>query len=244
MNAWQQMFVQRLPSLHLPVMEVAFQSPVGVQAVSSYRAAWFDRFADKTMQHFSAGRLDTPHANSADARSVFFRRHDDQGFFLGLSADYSLFLTAPVGFIDFHRTLEAIPSGTHHRTSKFVQQGPRRLIAAQSQHALEGQGTSTVLLARDAPHGSEPEGKRQMAVLKDRPRSDRSLMTTTATEPQPPRRFPGLRALAPGANKAFRPPQPKQVVPTGLVRGKAAFKVHQRLRIFLNHAPTLPVGVG
>src|SRR3990170_5101452 len=101
MYAWQQMFVRRLPSLYLPVMKIAFESPVGVQAVGSHRTARLDRCANKTVQIRPVGRGDAPHANTADGRSVFFGRHDDQGFFLGLSTDHPRFLAAPVGFIDF-----------------------------------------------------------------------------------------------------------------------------------------------
>jgi hypothetical protein len=118
----------------------------------------------------------------------------------------------------------------------------RALKGSVRYRVSNGQCAGTVLLVRHVPHGSERKGKRQVAVLKVRPGSHRSLMTAIATEPKPPLHFPALRALAPRARKPIGPAQRTQVVATGLVRSKAAFKIHQRLRIILDHAPTLQIG--
>jgi len=244
MDARQQVFSLGLMSLHLPVMHVAPQGPVSVQPVRSYRAARFDDFVNKTVQHLSARRVDPPHPNATDARPILFCRNDNQGLFFGFSADYAFFLATPERLVDFHRALQAITARPDHRAPEFVQQRPGGLVAAQPQQSLDRQGTASVLLARDIPHGSKPKHQRQMAILKNRASRDGRLMSAIAAHPatttRPPR---GLSATF-RTNKTGRPTEGEQVIPARPVGVKTTLKLHQRFRIILPHARTLYIGGG
>jgi|GEM_PF-5826947 len=57
-------------------------------------------------------------------------------------------------------------------------------VAPQSQNKLHAQGTDPILPARHVPNGSEPQGQRQAAALKDSARSHRRLVSATPERPQ------------------------------------------------------------
>src|SRR6266511_4421106 len=97
MYSGQQMLgVRRLMLLDLPVVNVAFQFPVSLQAVAYDGAARFDGFDNKTMQRGSIGIGDVPQPNATDAFSVGLGCHDDQGFADRLASPDSRFLRSPI----------------------------------------------------------------------------------------------------------------------------------------------------
>src|SRR5439155_15951727 len=101
----------------------------------------------------------------------------------------------------------------------------------EPQHALQTEGADAILLAGHPPQSVEPHLHRGARVLKNRPRSQRSLVRAVRTLPerrtQPPRpAFP-----TPGAAEPFRPAHPEKIVTTGFLRSEAPFEVRQRARI-------------
>src|SRR5437588_352733 len=101
----------------------------------------------------------------------------------------------------------------------------------EPQHALQTEGADAILLAGHPPQSVEPHLQRGARVLKNRPRSQRSLVRAVRTLPerrtQPPRpAFP-----TPGAAEPFRPAHPEKIVTTGFLRSEAPFEVRQRARI-------------
>src|SRR5947208_13695997 len=101
----------------------------------------------------------------------------------------------------------------------------------EPQHALQTEGADAILLAGHPPQSVEPHLHRGARVLKNRPRSQRSLVRAVRTLPerrtQPPRpAFP-----TPGAAEPFRPAHPEKIVTTGFLRAEAPFEVRQRARI-------------
>src|SRR5213078_2813654 len=101
----------------------------------------------------------------------------------------------------------------------------------EPQHALPTEGADAILLAGHPPQSVEPHLHRGARVLKNRPRSQRSLVRAVRTLPerrtQPPRpAFP-----TPGAAEPFRPAHPEKIVTTGFLRSEAPFEVRQRARI-------------
>ena len=72
--------VRRLMLLDLPIVNVAFQSAVSLQAVAYNRAAQFDGLDNKTMQCGSVGIGDVPQPDATDALSIGLGRDDDQCF--------------------------------------------------------------------------------------------------------------------------------------------------------------------
>lgn len=244
MDMRQQVFSLRLMSLHLPVMHIALQDPVRVQAIGSYRAAWFDRFVNKTVQHFSAGRVDAPHPDATDATPVLFCSYDNQSLFFGFSTDYAFFFTTPEASSTSTVPCRRWRSGRTRRAKELMQQRPGGLIAAQSQQPLDRQGTASVLLACDVPHCSKPKRQRQMGILKNRAGRDGCLMSAIAAHPTGATRPPSGLPTTYRTNETVGPAEDEQVISARLVGFKATLKLHQRFWIILSHAQTQHIGAG
>src|SRR5712692_7962885 len=111
----------------------------------------------------------------------------------------------------FNPATQPIPVWPDHRPPQLVQPGPGRLVAPQSQNALQAERTGTILLAGDVPHGAKPRHQRFARVLKNRPGRGRGLTTgncdtdTPPHAPLPPPRLdkPGQRN-PPGQRSASR----------------------------------------
>src|SRR5260370_8261666 len=92
-----------------------------------------------------------------------------------------------------------------------MQHRPSGLVAAKTQNTLQAQSADAVLLARDLPHGSEPDRQRQMAVLKDGARRDRHLIAALVASPTiTPNQTP-LSSPAPRTQPSAGPPTTSQV---------------------------------
>ncbi len=107
---------------------------------------------------------DAVQTDAANATTAFLCRHDDNGLVLGLTSAPALFRAADVSLVDLDLTGEAIAARADHRPAQFMQPGPGRLVAAQTEHPLEAQRTDAVLLAGDEPHGEKPQPQRLARV--------------------------------------------------------------------------------
>lgn len=134
----------------------------------------------------------------------------------------ALFAPADKRLVGLDLTGERLAVRPHHRTPQFVPPSPRRLLAADSQHAVQANGTRSVLLPDAPPHCWEPEFERFPSVLKDGAGGDGHRGFACATPKELVRREPCLGAPAVRTLKALGPPQLHQLVPTGLLRGELA----------------------
>jgi len=66
-----------------------------------------------------------------------------------LTAGSSGMHTTDIRFIHFNVSRQSIALRAHHRSPQLVQPGPRRLVAAEAQHALQAQRAGAGLLAGD-----------------------------------------------------------------------------------------------
>src|SRR5204862_4697496 len=98
-------------------------------------------------------------------------------------------------------------------------------------HALQTEGADAILLAGHPPQSVEPHLQRSARVLKNRPRSQRSLVRTARTLPERGTQPPSSAFPTPGAAEPFRPAHPEKIVTTGFLRSEAPFEVRQRARI-------------
>lgn len=144
------------------------------------------------------------------------------------------FLAAPVGFVHLDRSSQTIPPRPHHCPTKFVQPSPSRYITAQTQFLLQAHRTCTILLAGYVPSRSKPHTQRLAGVLKDCARRDRSLIAACpANQPSPSCR-PIPWSLTTWANKAGRPTQADQVIPTRFLGRKSFFQFHHCSRVIFH----------
>jgi hypothetical protein len=202
-------------------MPVARQPQVGLQPVGPHRPAGLDRLSDEAVQRGLGQVGNTPQTDAADPRTVRLRRDDDQGLVIGQATGDRLLIGPPIGFVHLDHARQAVPPRPNHGPAEFVQQGPGRLVAAQPEYPLQAQSAGAVLLAGHVPHGPEPDGEGQMAVLKDRARGHRRLAPAGRAQPQTPRHAPGGTAGTARADKTRGPAKREEITATGRVLGKA-----------------------
>jgi hypothetical protein len=77
--------------------------------------------------------LDAPKADPADGPTALFGGHGDNGVGFGAPTALALFRASGVGFVDFCRPRETIPTRPDHRPPQLVQPSPGRLVAAKPQ---------------------------------------------------------------------------------------------------------------
>src|SRR5207247_646155 len=123
------------------------------------------------------------------------------------------------------------PARSHHRPPQFVQPTPRRLVTAEPQHALQTEGADAILLTGHPPQSVEPHLQRSARVLKNRPRSQRSLVRTARTLPERGTQPPSSAFPTTGTAKPFRPAHPEKIITTSFLRSEALLEVRQRARI-------------
>ena len=179
---------------------------------------------------------DSCHANAPDAFAILLGSDDNERLAVDQSAGCSAgFCRAPIGFIDFHYSLQTFPAGAHHRLSQLVEHQPRRLVTTQPQSPLEAEGTHPVLLAGYVPHRSKPHRQRKMGVLKHSPRQHRNLHPASSAKPKPARNRPGVFLSASRTSKACGPPQLKKISSACSIIGKPSLNFSQSAWILLGH---------
>ena len=136
--------------------------------------------------------------------------------------------------VHLHPPVQPIPVRSYHRTSQFMQPGPRRLITGQAQHALQPQGAGPVLLTGHIPHRAEPHDQRLPSVLENGARSSRGLTPAAAALKQGGTNQNRLGPLTLRAPKSVRPSQAYQVGPTAFFRREATLELLNSTRIVLH----------
>lgn len=173
--------------------------------------------------------------NAAYPFAIFLGRNCNNSLVFRQTTDGAFFLTAPIGFVHLNRSPQAISPRSHHCPTKFVQPCPGRYVASQAQHLLQTHRPCTVFLTGNVPDRSKPHSQRLVGVLENRARRDGSLIAACPANQTSPRCRPISRSLAMRANKAARPAQANQVVPTRLLRRKSFFQFHNRPRIIFHN---------
>jgi hypothetical protein len=208
---------------------------IGLQPITHYHPALLDRLPDEGRQAVARPIGDLLHANVSDPFTSNLGGNDHQRLVSDVPTPSALFDPADKRLVDLDFACERLTARPHHRTPQFVQPGPRRLVAADSQHAVQADGTRPVLLPDDPPHRLEPEPERLPSVLKDGAGGDGHRGFACATPKELVRREPCVGAPAVRASKALGPPQLHQVVSTGLLREELAVKCGCRSRVL--HGP-------
>jgi hypothetical protein len=218
------------------------QSRVGFPSIGMHRTARHHSFLDKTKERLRRTVGNLSHANASDPSAILLGCDNDQR--LGGAAPPFESRPADLGFVHFDSSAKFIPTGSDHRSAKFMKNRPGGLVAAQAQDTLQPKRAGSVLLARHMPDRTAPQTQRQMAVLEKGPCRHCGLVPTEATNQPPSLRGPRFCPSTPWADKTFRPSEPSQVSTALLVGGKSPFQFQKRLRIVLNHSFLLQLGVG
>src|ERR1022692_233367 len=215
----------------------ALQGQISQPAVGVDDAARFYRVLQKGHQACGRGVYNLAHPNPTDPGPIFLSGNDNQGFIQIEPAGQALLQTADVAFIYLHSAREQITPRSYHGAAQFMQQCPRCLIPFQSQHSLQSQRASPVLLSGHPPHGAKPHRQRSPRILEDRSGCDRSLVPTPGTLPQTSHRPRFLRSAV-GTAETRRPTESCQIRPTRVLGSEVRLKLRQITRILFHHSHT------
>lgn len=93
---------------------------------------------------------------------------------------------------------------SYHRPTQFVYPRPSGSIATKSKNTVKSKRICSVFLARNVPHGTEPETKRLLCVLKYCPSCYRGLKSALFTFKQSVRACPIFIVIARRTTEAIR----------------------------------------
>lgn len=158
------------------------------------------------------------------------------------SAAATLVVAADKGLVDLDLPPKRLSLGGHHRPAQLLEDQPGGLVARDPELTLELDGGNPRRVGGDEVGGPEPEPKRGVDPMHDRPRGDRRLMMTPRALPQVTTlENPASPAGASGTAKALRPTRRRQVVQARSVVGKALLKIHDAAReVWPAHTTTIP----
>ncbi len=137
-------------------------------------------------------------------------------------------------FHQLPRTSKVIPARADHGATQLMQPGPRGTIAPKPQNTLKAQCTDPRLLIGYVPHRLKPKFQRFPGILKNGPCSYGGLKITRSASIQTTVHDPKSFKTTPWTSKTFRPSQSRQIIDTGLFRGKFFFKFLHSSGIFLH----------
>src|SRR6516164_896432 len=220
------------------LMDVTFRSQgaVAVPPVRVHHTPRCDRFRYKGQKTLCRGIRDLPHADPSDTRPIFLSRNDNQRLSPQVPTPKTFLLSTQVSLVHLHSPRQQGAPGPNHRPTQFMQPRPGRLVSAQAQHSLQSQGAGSLLLDRHPPHRAEPQRQRRTGVLKDRSGRHRGWVRASGALAKPASQRPRSTLPATWATEAVRPPQPKEILPTGFLGGKTNFKLTEIARVVLHRA--------
>ncbi len=80
-----------------------------------------------------------------------------------------------IGFINFNRTIQLVPSGLNHPTAQFVKPLPCSIVAPKTKNSLQPKCAGSMLLTGNEPHGEKPSAKWFVSLVKQCSCRNRSL---------------------------------------------------------------------
>ncbi len=165
----------------------------------------------------------------------YFYSNANQCFAASATSSLARFFTAYICFINLGSPAQFIAIRSHHSTPQFVQPLPSRMIAPQTQKALQAQSISPILLICYMPHGTKPHCQRLTSSVQDRSRSHRGLPTAFSTMEQSSTRFPNFLRCTMRANKSVRPSEFSEIFNTGRLGTKPTLKLQQSSWVIFLH---------
>ena len=192
--------LQRRPDVQVVAHTHARERQIAGEAVRSHRGPLgVDDAADERAQVVLEGdALQHRHPRRSWAFSALLdgRGHDGLVPHLPASAEPPLAGGAHVGLVHLHEAFQPMLGPVPERRTHLVQQGPRRLVAAQARVALELEGRDALLVASHEEDRPEPDPQRHAGAVEDRPRRHRGLVVAAPALLEPAARDPVALGLS------------------------------------------------
>jgi len=159
-----------------------------------------------------------------------------------------------IGFINFDRPLQLVPSGSNHPSTQFVQPHPCSVVAPEAKNSLQAKSAGSMLLTGNEPHGEEPSPKWFVSLVEQCSCGNKSF--TFALSAQEKASFHQrwiLRCYPAGrAPETFRPSKFSDILEAVIFAAKPVIKFLKRSRVvspgnWMNrcvHVPILQVVAG
>src|ERR1039458_6719005 len=109
-----------------------------------------------------------------------------------------------------------------------MQHRPGGLVRADLERPLEIERRDAVLGAGEGPAGSEPDGERRPRSVEDRARGHRRSVSTRRAHPAAVAGVPASGGATERTDESIRPPEPLEVVQTGVVRREPRLELTER----------------
>src|SRR5574341_762006 len=168
----------------------------------------------------------------------------DQGFPADMTSTSAFLDTSDESLIHLHLAGQQVPARPDHRSTKLVEPGPCRLVAAEAEDVLKAEGAGAVLLGCHPPHGLEPEAQGATSAVEDSPGGHRDLTAAALAVHERPLGQPCPGGLAARAAESVRPPQLREVLPTSILRREPAVELRQGAGVLgVGHVTILSLAV-
>lgn len=214
------------------------QLRISFPTISANFTFWLDTIFNRWYQALSGSIFNFMQTDTARAFISIFNRHNNQHFAFCTTPAFSRSLTPNISFINLHRPLQPITTGTDHRNSQFMQQSPCCFVSVQSQDLLQPKGAHSMFLANNLPYRSKPYSQRYSCVLKDRACRDRNSIFTLAASVKSITHTPAFLLSTTKAYKPFWPTKLINIFATTFFSRKTLFKLKNRLGIGI-HDPNI-----
>ena len=186
----------------------------------------------------TVGPLAIADDSAADSNILFHKIYDGGTIFIresgdpdsahtlatNFGSDYHDFFCLPRGIarsqpsdessIDLNLATELLTPRTDHCPTQFMQHRPGCLITGQPKQSLESHGVDAHLLVGHPPHGPKPQPQGYLASVENSSSGKVDVRRTALAMESSVFRAPRLPCRAPGTDEAFRPADPREVIPT------------------------------
>lgn len=135
-------------------------------SVGSHNRPGLNKLQYGTSQALSRSIRDNAKANSSNPLAVNLGHDEHQGFSKSPTSPLACFLPSYKCLVYLNDAGYSLPSRSYHCPTHFVHPRPSGSITAKSKNTLQSKRICPVFLARNVSHGTEPEPKRLLSILK------------------------------------------------------------------------------
>ena len=209
---------------------------------------------DESMETFRRNIGHHSHAYSARSFSSDFGGYRNNRLSLSPTPSGLCSNSTYIGFINFDRSMQLVPSSSNHPSPQFVKPLPCSVVAPKAENSLQAKSAGSVLLTGNKPHGEKPNTKRFVSLMKQCSCSNGSLaFALSAQEKASPHQGWIFRCYPAGrAPETFRPSKFSNILEAVVFGAKPVIKFLKRSRVVspgnrVNrcvHEPILQVAAG
>ena len=203
---WQKVLTyESILADHIMDISVPNQAAVSRPVIGPNYAARHHHFWYCFLQTICRSICDSTKANTSNPVFILLGGKKHQNFARGTTTTLTRFTAANVGFVNFHRATEPIPTRADHGTTQLVQPYPRSAVTPKPQNTLKSQGANPMLLISNVPHRLEPKFQGFSGILENSPCSYGGLKVARGASIQTPVHGPKSFITAPWTAKTFGP---------------------------------------